>query len=303
MQSSFYRKLSSKTKAFVVWVLLLCIPAPGVAQDPAMVDSVLNELFFDEPDLYDLFDGNTKFHFLYIGAALNSGTYYTGREVGTDYANSSGQLYYFISNGLYFGASGAWYSHLDPGFRTAVLSVGYSDSPKWFKYLRYRVSADRFVYLNMGTDFEPSYNSDINAGLSLRYKWIGVRGDYTLLMGKRYDNLASADVFAKIKLWKFRRSDRLQFEPELSWAFGSEPVEYDLNAAMSSDPFYEPNYVLRDDFGLMDVQLSLPLTLGYKNFDFEVAFVRHYPKSLDPSYYYEKSGYWRVSIAYIIPIF
>ncbi len=283
-----------------IFIIITAISAQG--QNEEEVDSLLNDLYFEETDLYELFDGNTNFHFIYFITSFNSDTYYAGRQIGENKYNISGQMYYFISNGLYFGASGVNYSHLDPGFRSAVISAGYTKSLKNFSFLRYRLSYDRFIYVNMGTSFEPTYNSDINAGISLKYKMIGTRFDYTLLMGNEYGNLYSLDFFSKIKLLKLGNYDRIQFEPEVSFFYGSDMVEYDLNAHMIDDPFYEPNYVQKKEFGLLNSQISLPISVAYHNFDFEVSYHFQFPKSLDPAYYYEKSGFWSVSLAYIIGI-
>ncbi len=273
------------------------------AQNDAEVDSVLNELFFEDPDLYDLFDGNTKYHFIYIVTTFNSGTYYSGRQVGNSESNYSGQMYYFISNGLYFGTSGIYYSYLDPGFRSVVVSLGYASSIKKIKFLRYRLSYDRFMYVNMGTDFEPTYNSDINAGITLKYKWIGTRFNYTLLMGKEYGKHISMDGFAKIKLLKLGTYDRITLEPEISFFYGSDMVEYDLNASLAeTDPFYEPDYVQKEEFGLLNTQVTIPLSIAYNRFDLEMGYTFQFPKSLDPVYYYKDSGFWSISLAYIIDL-
>ena len=287
----------------LLYALFLIISIPLNAQNDAKVDSVLNDLFFEEADLYELFDGNTNFHFLYFVTTFNSATYYSGRQVGTNEFNLSEQMYYFISNGLYFGASGVQYSHLSPSFRSVVVSAGYSNSIKKINFLRYRVSYDRFVYLNMGTDFEPNYNSDISTGITLQYKGLGTRLDYTFLMGNNYGNLFSYDLFAKVKLLSLGNYDRIQFKPQVSFYYGSDIVEYDLNAHLiDSDPFYEPEYVQKEEFGLLNSQISLPLSVAYNNFDFEVSYTFQFPKSLDPAYFYEKSGFWSVSLAYIIDI-
>ncbi|MBN2165300.1 MAG: hypothetical protein JW717_03390 [Marinilabiliaceae bacterium] len=292
--------ISKRISFFIAFALVVSLTIR--AQNDEVVDSVLNDLFFEEVDLYELFDGNTKYHFLYFVSTFNSATYYAGRQVGDNEYNISGQMYYFISNGLYFGASGVQYSHLDPGFRSVVVSAGYANTLKKFKYLNYRLAYDRYIYVNMGTDFEPTYNSDINVGFTLKNKIIGGRFDYTMLLGNEFGNLLSFDVFSKIKLLSLGTYDRIQFEPQLSWFYGADMVEYDLNAYMVNDPFYEPNYIQKEEFGLLNTQISLPLSVSYRQFDFEVSYSFHFPKSLDPAYYYDKSGFWSISLAYIIDI-
>lgn len=280
---------------------------PGFAQesqDDTAIDSVLIEMLDEDPDLYDLFDGNTQLHFLYFGSSFSSSTFYVGREMGIDQENVSGQLYYFITNGLYFGVSGTWYSQIDPGFRTTIFTAGFTKALKNLDFLRYRINYDRYVYVNENfadTVYEPDFNSDINLGFTIRNKWIGTRIDYTFFNGKKYDNRINADIFAKIKLFQIGKYDRIQLEPEISFQWGTEEVFYDTNAGVDNS-FVEPNFVPKTEFGLMDTELALPISISYNNFDLEFGYHYHIPRSLDPVYYYQEKGYFRVALAYFISI-
>ena len=284
-------------------LIAICTVVTLHAQDDSLsLDSILDDLLFEEPDLYELFDGSTNFHFLYWSTSANTKTFYAGREIGDNQFNASAQFYYFISNGLYFGASGAWYNQFDPGFRSAVVSAGYSNGFTKIPFLRYRGSYNRYIYLNMGTDFVPTITSDINAGLTARGKVVGTRADYSLLMGTDYMHQVSWDVFAKIKLFSLKGYDKIQFEPEVSNLFGTEIFETDIATGDITDPFYVPNYVLTEKFGLMNTQITLPLSISFKNIDFEVAYIYNIPRSLDPVYYYDNTGYFRFSLGYIFSI-
>ena len=290
-------------KSTLTGLFIFFIATTIFAQEPDAIDSVLNELYFEDADLYELFDGNTNFHFLYFVGGYNSGTYYAGRQLGENQHNLTGQMYYFMTNGLYFGASAANYSYLDPSFRSVVVSAGYSNSIRKFDFFRYRLSYDRYVYVNMGTDFEPTYNSDVNAGITLRYKFAGLRYDYTLLIGKETGHIMTLDFFTKFKLLTLGKYDRIQFAPEVSNYYSSELVEYYTNAAeVEANPLVDPIYVVKEEYGLMNTSVTLPLSIAYHQFDFEVSYTYHFPKSLDPAYYYEESGFWGISLAYIISI-
>jgi hypothetical protein len=285
-------------------------------QDSLRRDSILNAaidemMTEDGISLYELFDGNTKYHFLYFGTTFNTKAMYAGQEIPyidafgkeSSLYNGGFQLYYFISNGLYFGASGAWYKDDETGFKNSVVSLGYTDSPKKLDFFRYRLSYDRFIYLNMGPDYEPTFSSDINIGTTLKYKNIGARIDYTLLLGK--DTVSpqlSVDLFARFKLLDLGGIDRVQFKPEISAFFGSEIVEVEQE---TNSPFI--SYEMYTDWGRLNTQLILPLNISYKDFDFDVAFVYNYPTSLNPDFYlpadyYKTSYYFRFSLGYILKI-
>lgn len=302
-------------RLFTTILVFLSFTLAWAQQDSLKQDSLLNAaidemMTEDGIDLYELFDGNTNFHFLYFGTTFNSKAMYAGQEIPYLDANleekalynGGFQLYYFISNGLYFGASGGWYRDSDPGFKTSVVSLGYTNSPKKLSFFRYRMSYDRFIYLNMGADYQPTFSGDINLGSTFSYENIGARVDYTMLMGK--DTLGhqlSLDVYARFKLLDLGGYDRVQFKPEISTFFASEIVEIEKG----TPPFIE--YDLYTDWGLLNTQLILPISVSYKSFDFDLAFVYNYPTSLNPdlyipSDYYKTSYYFRFSLGYILKI-
>lgn len=270
------------------------------ASNEAEVDSVLNEILSEDTDLYELFDGNTNYHFLYFGSNYTSGTFFNGMEIGNNNYNFSGQFYYFITNGLYFGTSGAWYSQSDPHFNTSIITAGFTKAlPKW-DFLRYRIAYDRYVYLNEDPGATHDYNSDINMGITLRKNSVGARFDYTFLMGEKYDHQFSFDLFSKIKLLSLNKYDRIQFEPELSNSFVNEDVVY--YSEIGTGPWSTPVYTEATEFGLVNTEISLPISLSYNDFDLEIAYKYNLPHLFDDFRKDDCSGYFRVSLGYIISI-
>ncbi|MFC0877997.1 hypothetical protein ACE01N_15475 [Saccharicrinis sp. FJH2] len=299
-------------RLFIILLLIISIQfikAQEVTKNDSLINAALDELLFeDDIDLYELFDGNTNFHFLYFGSMYNSRSFYAGREIidplteGSIH-NTSAQLYYFISNGLYFGTSGAWYSQMDPSFRTAVFTLGYTKGLKKHDFFRYRASYNRFIYLNMGTDYNPNFYNNLNLGFSLKHKNTGLRFDYAMMTGSdTISHQFSIDLYTRIKLLSLGRLDRIQFKPEISTYFGSELVETLLNPEQQNQMFFEPVYGYNEKFGLLNTQLILPVSISYKDFDFEIAYIHNFPRTLDPLYYYDSVGYMQFSIGYILKI-
>lgn len=280
--------------------MIVCLS--GINAQLNELDSLLDDILFINEDIPVLPASETTFHFVYGGTKFDSKTFYAGREVGTDQFNLSGQLFYFNSKGFYIGTAGAWYSQVEPKYSTTVLSAGYSKGLKANKNIRYRASYNRFFYNTNNSDYSPTYTSSINLGTTLKRNWAGTRLDLTCLIGNEYGASVSWDIYSKIKLLKFGKYNKIQFEPEISMYFSSETVEYDsyyyLNDYLGSEPISD--YYTQEVFGLMNTQIQLPVSLSYKKFDFELGYIVNVPRSLDKNYYYDKSSYINLSIGYII---
>ncbi len=281
------------------WVTLAQKEIPFDIQE-SRIDSVINDLFLEEEvDLLGLVKETNNYQFLYWRANYDSKTFYAGREIGFDQYNLSSQLFYLHSMGFYAGLAGAWYSDLDPGYRTTVLSFGYGKGLKnKLKFLRYRASFDLFFYNNNDPDFEPVYTSSLNLGASLKSKIVSSRFDATFLLGKEIGTQLNWDIYSKITLLKFGKYNKLQFEPEISFFFGSETVEYDLSTYLQ-DQFDEPTYYYEDVFGLLNTQLALPLSLSVGSFDFELTWKKNLPRTMDYAYDYDDSSFISFSVGYI----
>ncbi|WP_299583122.1 hypothetical protein [uncultured Sunxiuqinia sp.] len=296
-----------RISAFVIVLLIfwntgLKAQQPNVIDDleEARLDSLLNEVIFNDDELSYLFGVKQNYQFLYWRSNFDSQTFFAGREIGNQQYNLSSQLFYLHSKGFYAGIAGAWYSQLEPGYGTTVLTAGYARSLKKMKFLRYRLSYDYFIYNNDDPDFDPLYSSGVDLGVTLKSEHFGTRFDTYLLMGKEVGATLSWDVYAYLNLVQLRRYDKIRFEPELSLYFGSELVEYQLNAPII-DPDTNTEIItdFKDVFGLMNLQLQVPLSVKYKSFDFEAAWIYNIPRTMDEGLDYPNNSFLRFSLGYI----
>ncbi|MGQ7870577.1 hypothetical protein [Sunxiuqinia sp. sy24] len=297
-------------RIFAIGVVLFLLVSPGLkAQQTditeklreARLDSILNEVIFDDDNLSYLFGLKKKFQFLYWRNNFDSRTFFAGREIGDQQYSLSGQLFYLHSIGFYAGIAGAWYSQLEPGYRTTVLTGGYSKSLKKMKFFRYRFSFDYFLFNNDDPDFAPLYNSGVDAGITLKSKNFGTRFDAYFLLGQEVATTLSWDLFSYLNLIRLGMYDKIRLEPEVSFYFGSELVEFQLNEVII-DPVTNMEYTTdyKDAFGLMNVQLQLPLTIKCKSFDFEAAWIYNLPRTMDEGLDYPDNSFFRFSIGYIL---
>lgn len=302
---------SEMRKLVFVFVLFIISGKISTAQKPQIVeklqeqqlDSLLNLVLFGEDDLSYLFNLKKNYQFVYARTNYNSRTYYAGREIGQNQYNLSAQLFYLHSSGFFGGISGAWYSQLDPGYRTTVLSAGYSKGLKKMKSFIYRLSYDYFLFNNNDPDFEPLYRSSLNTGITLKSKSLGTRGNLSLLLGQQTGTQFTWDFFGNLNLVKLGSYDKIRFEPDASIYFGSESVEYQLNEVLI-DPETNTEYdsYYKDEFGLLNIQLELPLTISYKGFNLEGAWIFNFPRTKNTNVSYPVTSYFRFALGYIFKL-
>ena len=62
------------------------------------------------------------------------------------------------------------------------------------------------------------------------------------------------------------------------------------------------NFVHKKEFGLLNSQLELPLTVSYKDFLFEFSYIYNIPITLDPAYTFPQTNAIKLSLGYIFSI-
>jgi hypothetical protein len=289
-------------------ILFIFLTVHTAAQKPditdrfreARIDSLLEDLFFSDDELGKLLLPQKNYQFLYARTSYDSRTFFAGREIGADQYNLTGQLFYLNTNGLFAGVSGAWYSQLDPGYRTTVLTLGFSKDLKKMNFIRYRISYDYFLYNNGNSDFDPLFTSSATTGLTLKSKSLGTRVNSTFLLGKEISTQLSWDFYAYLNLIRFSTYSKLQLKPQALLYFGTESAEFQLNEILiDPDTNTEYSVYYKDVWGLMNVQLQLPLSLSLKNFDIEAAWIYNIPQTMGNSQTYPENSFFRISIGYI----
>ncbi|MDT8401268.1 MAG: hypothetical protein RQ743_06210 [Bacteroidales bacterium] len=296
-------KIKYRNILFRLALMTVLLPASFyLSAQEDKIDAILDSMFFskDEEILLMLAEMNRTHHFLYARMGYDNKTTYAGREIGTDQYNMAGQLFYINSLGFNIGVSGAWYSQMDPSYRSTIVTAGYSNGLKKNKWLRYRISYNRYFYNINDSKFEPVYTGSAGAGISLKAGPVGTRLDYSLLMGSEYGSKVSADLYGNFTLFKIGSKAKFRILPEISFYFGSEAVESDrysyLDDSMQSPGSAE--LVYEDRFGLMNTQLSLPLEFSIGDFDVEVAYIYNINRSIDPDYTFDNVPVISFSVGY-----
>lgn len=282
-------------KIYILVILFSLYNSVKATSQENQLDSLIDTFLNEDDDLYSLFNEDKVYHFVYINTEFNNKAFYSGREIGLDQHNVSGQISYFNSKGLYAGISGAWYSQLDPKYGTTVVSIGYSKSLKKYKNLSLRSFYSKYIYNYGDQEYEPDYKSSLRVGTTLKNSKVGSRLDLSFFMGNEFATNLTWNIYSKVKLYQFGRFNKIQFVPQFTIFLGEEDVEYEMQLRGAISQIFTEN-----KFGFMNAQFNLPIRVSYNNFDAELGYTYNIPNSLDPEYEYENTSSLSISIGYIL---
>ena len=284
-------------KILALLFILLKFSAALPAQN---IDSVLNDLLFEDEELLSLFERAKKCQFLYTSVNYRNQTYFAGRDIGIDQFNMTSQISYIHFSGITAGLAGIFYSEFEPKLNTTIASLGYGKS---FNKLRLRASFDKYFFAQIDSLEESSFNSSLTLGTSYRLKYLRSSFNFSFLLGSEPSTQASWRLTGYIKLWNKGYQKKLRFEPGISLLFGNESV---LSTASQSirrgfiDNIIETETSV-EKYGLINTQFRLPLNLTYGNFDFEIGYNYNLPRTLDnEASPLSNTSFFNISIGYLL---
>jgi hypothetical protein len=284
-------------KRVIIQIMILLCGLEAMAQ-PDRVDSLLLNVLGDDKTINRLLYPPS--FYLYSGATCNNKTFYAGRELGDNMYTINGNIYIFHSGGFYIGASGLWYSELDPGYNSTVVTAGINRPLNKKRTFSFRASYSRYFFNNTDTVTEIVYSNNLGAGLTFRNNWIGGRLSFNALFGKEFGMNLAPSVFANITLVRFGTNNKIFLAPELSAFIGSETIEYESGGSII-DP-QDPTYLTTDKYGLLNTQAYLPLCIYVGDFDIEIGYSLNVPTTQDNTIKYPMSSFLSFSIGYLIPL-
>ena len=292
-KTSFFE---SGLKALLVLVMLFTVCAPLLKAQKS--DDLIEDLLFSNDEEFNkIFDLISNYQFLYTTINYSNKTYFAGRDLGLDQYNLTPQFFYLNSNGLMLGVSGVIYSGLNPKWNTTNLTIGYNHSFGKGKNFMYKASYSRYFFAKQDSVI-PSFKNAFGIGITYRKKWFGTRLDGSLLLGNQKSVQINYDAFLDISLLKIGKFDKLSLKPELSLYFGSEATIILKTIGIKNRPVY----YYGNAFGWMNSELSIPLILNFRNFDFEVGYNINYPRALGDNQPLKIVSTVDISIGYIFDL-
>lgn len=286
-------------KRIAILIMLLPLGLPALSQYDR-IDSLLLEVFGNDKVFSHLFDQPSVRSYLYSGINCDSKTFYAGREIGNNMYSINGNLYMFHSSGLYFGASGSWYSDLDPGYNFTVVTAGMRKALNRKKNLSFRASYSRYL-LNYADSVAGNVSkNNLGAGLLIRHRWIGGYISFNALFGEEFMMNLSPAIFSNITLAKFGKYGKIILSPEFSLFIGTETVA-SKNGSSIFDPL-SSSYTITEKFGLLNTKAYLPVGVYAGNFNFELGYSVNIPITQDQTVKYPMSSFFSFSVGYLLPL-
>lgn len=285
-------------KRLILQITMIIFGYQVLAQEDK-VDSLLTDLFANDRSMSSLFDLPSANSFLFTGFSYDNRTYYAGREIGTGMSTLNGSAYFFHSSGIFAGVQGAWYSQTDPGYGATIISAGVRHSLTANRNLNVRIAYNRYVFNGLDPLTYIPYNNSISGGMILKNDWIGASLSGNLLFGNEKVYNLSPGIFSSINLLHFGHTGGLSLNPEANAFIGAESYwEYD--ASLSDSVNYV--YVLKQEYGLLNFQIYLPLTINISNLIIEAGVSMNIPVTEVAGLEYPSSTCLSATIAYTFPI-
>jgi hypothetical protein len=282
--------------ALLVFVLLIVVCTPSLKAQKS--DDFIEDLLFnDDVEFNKIFDLISNYQFLYTSVSYNNKTYFAGRDLGIDQYNLTPQIFYLNSNGLMLGVSGVVYSGLNPKWNTTALTIGYNHSFGKSRNFMYKASYSRYFFAKQDSVI-PSFRNAFGIGISFRKKWFGTRLDASLLFGTQKSVQINYDAFLDFSLLKVGKFDKLSLKPELSLYFGSEATIILKTIGIRNRPVY----YYGNNYGWMNSELSVPIVINFRNFDFEAGYNINFPRSLGDNQPLKIVSTVNISIGYIFDL-
>jgi hypothetical protein len=261
-------------------------------------DSIIESLNIDDIDLNEL-TSLYNYKYIYVRSEFENKTFFSGQDLGINQYNITGQIYYQSSKGLNIGIAGIRYSQFDPKYNSTIISAGYNNRFADIKGLNIRALYSRYLFAKTDSA-KNSFNSSIDLGSTYQWKVLGTSADFTLLLGNKNSNQFNWDIFADLPILRFGLTNKLSFEPELSFYFGNETVV--VNKYVTVGRFTEDVSSKKKSFGLMNTILRIPVSITLKNIDLSAGYNFNFPNIPGGSTKSGNKSFLNISLGYIFGI-
>ncbi len=264
--------------------------------DSDALDSLLDELFFSDKEFVDdLLNSINQYDLLYTSISLNSNTFFAGRDSGTDQINMIPQVSYYSSSGFNATISSIYFSKQNPNWDFVGTTLGYANTIGVKKNVHYNVSYSRFFY----SDGWSAFNNSLDALLGIRNskRTFGgiLSGSY--LFGTDQSVQISARVYGNFALSR-GLNYALKFRPQINFLVARQASTFIL----PTRPGQPPRIVTIEEFGLLNSQLSIPISLTTSSWDIEFGWNINLPRPIQSEGTLNSTNFFSLSVGYLFDL-
>lgn len=281
----------------ILWLLLFAMGANNYSycqneQELDELDILLDEILFSEDQFIDdIMEDAYRYNILYTSLTFNSNTYYFGRSNEVDQFNLTPQISYSSSKGIVASISGIYFDEYEPNWSHTNVSMGYFNYIGKKELFRYHVG---YTHTFFSDGWDSLTNSiDVIVGLRNEKRTLGIKIYGYYLFGKGQSYLMVAEGYGNFTLLK-RSKYKIKHRPEINFIFGQQMLYYNRY-------YHNGNENWEDSYnGLMNTQLSLPIYLVTKSWDFEIGYTINFPTAFYSGGSPSPTGFFSVSVGYLI---
>ena len=295
-----YQKVKKQLQFYGLLLFSLATSFCSYAQEENLedIDGLIDELFFyDQQFLDELIEGGLTYNFLYTSVSYNTNTFFSGRDSGTDQFNIIPQVSYYHSSGFNASISGIYYQNFAPAWDFTSVSVGYFNTIGKQKNFNYNLGYTHFFYSD---DFDDFTNSiDLSVGIRNIKRTLGTTLAASYLFGTDNSLQLVSNSFLNINL-KRTSNLALRFRPNISFIIADQT--YTFSSLIRSPLGPRIVTVVQEVFDLLNTQLSFPLSLSTKSWDFEVGYHLNLPNAVSNESNLSNTNFFSFSVGYLLDL-
>ena len=295
-----YQKVKKRLQFYGLLLFSIATSFCSYAQEENLddIDGLIDELFFNDQQFLDeLIEGGLTYNFLYTSVSYNTNTFFSGRDSGTDQFNIIPQVSYYHSSGFNASISGIYYQNFAPAWDFTSVSVGYFNTIGKQKNFNYNLGYTHFFYSD---DFDDFTNSiDLSVGFRNTKRTLGTTLAASYLFGTDTSLQLVSNSFLNINL-KRTSNLALRFRPNISFIIADQT--YTFSSIIRSPLGPRIVTVVQEVFDLLNTQLSFPLSLSTKSWDFEVGYHLNLPNAVSNESNLSNTNFFSFSVGYLLDL-
>lgn len=219
---------------------------------------------------------------LVVRAGFNSNIISAGRTIGVNQYGGTAGLSYYHKTGLFLDVSSYWSQEYNPNLYLTIASLGCLKMIS--KHYSFLASYDRLIYNNTDINVENPLTNMVGLSNFIDFKPVTLRLDYSLYFGQQTAHRLTPGLVLSFRKYDFLGLDRISFTPSYQVLFGSATITtIQLGQQPSSGlsrrlPQFQQ--INKDQFGLMNYALTLPLRVTKKNWSLTTSYTYNWPVAL-----------------------
>ena len=273
-----------------------CSYAQEINEDD--IDLLLTDLFFSEQQFLDeLIESDTSYNFLYTSVSYNNNTYFSGRDSGTDQFHVIPQVSYYHSSGFNASISGIYYQEFLPNWDFTSLSLGYFNTLGKKKNFVYNLGYTKFFYTDGYDVFTNSI--DISLGIRNKKRTLGTTISASYLFGADISYQVISNSYVNFTL-KRTPNFALRLRPNVNFVIAKQSLAIEQIIFVNRQKVLET--VNFNVFDLLNTQVSIPLSLSTKSWDFELGYNLNFPNAVLVESNLETTSFFSFSVGYLFDL-